>query len=156
MKKRNIKSLKIFIISALIIILLLVLFFPYQSLNSNSNNVCIRSKCFKAELAETSEKHQKGLMFREYLDQNAGMLFIFEEEEIYPFWMKNTLIPLDIIWINKDKEIIYIEENVPPCKADPCLSYSPNKEALYVLETNANLAEKYSFKEGDKITTIIE
>ena len=91
-------------------------------------------------------------MNRESLNQNAGMLFIFQEEGVYPFWMKNTLIPLDIIWINKDKKIIHIEKNVQPCKAGPCPSYSPEKQALYVLEINTGLSERYSFKEGNEVT----
>ena len=65
---------------------------------------------------------KNGLMFRENMDSDRGMLFIFEKEGEYPFWMKNTLIPLDIIWINKDKEVVFISENAQPCEeGKPCL-----------------------------------
>ena len=54
-------------------------------------------------------------MFRESLNENSGMLFIFPKEDFHNFWMKNTLIPLDIIWINSAKEIVFIENNAQPC-----------------------------------------
>jgi uncharacterized membrane protein (UPF0127 family) len=68
------------------------------------------------------------------------MLFIFEEERIYPFWMKNTLIPLDMIWIDKNGKIIDIQI-AEPCTQDPCRSYTPSGSGLYVLELNAGRAK---------------
>ena len=76
-------------------------------------------------------------MFRESL--NRGMLFVFETQDIYPSWMKNTLIPLYIIWIDKDFKVVHIEHAVP-CN-DTCPSYVPEKKALYVLEANAGFAD---------------
>ena len=74
-------------------------------------------------------------MYRTKLDASAGMLFVFEEEKIYPFWMKNTPLPLDIIWINADKKIVDTVA-APPCYEDPCTSFIPEAKALYVLEVN--------------------
>ncbi len=92
-------------------------------------------------------------MFREKLDLDKGMLFIFEEEGEYSFWMKNTLIPLDIIWINKAKEVVFISGNTQPCQEEySCSSINPGKNAKYVLEINAGIAEKIGLKVGDKIT----
>ena len=68
-----------------------------------------------AELAITVEQRIRGLMFREKLNFDQGMLFVFEEENIQSFWMKNCLIYLDIIWLDKDKRIIHMETAVPPC-----------------------------------------
>ena len=65
--------------------------------------------------------------------------------------MKNTLIPLDIIWINEDLEVVDIHHNAQPCGSEDCNSIIPSKEALYVLEINAGLAERYNLKLGDKI-----
>src|SRR3989344_4541488 len=71
------------------------------------------------EIADDNEERMKGLMFRERLDENAGMLFVFEDEQYQAFWMKNTLIPLDIIFIGKNLEIVDIE-NAVPCKTGDC------------------------------------
>ena len=84
-------------------------------------------------------------MFREYLDEKSGMLFIFPEDGEYGFWMKNTLIPLDMIWIDKDMKIIDIQ-TAEPCTAEPCPSHTPSGDARYVLEVNANASEKFGFK----------
>ena len=88
-------------------------------------------------------------MNRDHLDQDAGMLFIFEEEDIYPFWMKNTLIPLDIIWLNKEKEVVFISHNTPPCKTEQCPSYNPKNNAKYVFEINSGTARDIGLEEGN-------
>ena len=113
---------------------------------SMSKKVCIAEKCFKVEIADTLEKRAQGLMNRESIDKSKGMLFVFEKEDFYSFWMKNTLIPLDIIWIDKNKEAVHIERNVPPCKTEKCPSYKPRQKAMYVLEVNPNSGIKI----GDK------
>ena len=110
--------------------------------NLNTNRACINNNCFDVEIAETSAERMKGLMNRESLDENSGMFFIFDKEKEYSFWMKNTLIPLDIIWLNKDMEIVHIEKNVQPCEEDPCQRYTPSKPAKYVLELNAGQVDK--------------
>ena len=94
------------------------------------------------EIADNIEKITHGLMFREELAENAGMFFIYPEEKELHFWMKNTLIPLDIIFINKDFEILNIEK-AEPCKSDPCPSYSSDGMAQYVLEINQSLGLEY-------------
>ena len=90
-------------------------------------------------------------MFREELDSNEGMLFIFNDEAAYSFWMKNTLIPLDIIWLNRGKEVVFISKNVQLCENDSCPLISSNKKALYVLELNAGMADKIGLNVGDKM-----
>lgn len=112
--------------------------------------VCIKNSCFSVELAETQSQRQYGLMNREDLDPEKGMLFVFEKEGNYSFWMKNTLIPLDIIWINSSREIVHIERNAQPCTSDYCPSFDPGKNASYVLEINGGLSEKYGINTGDK------
>ena len=93
------------------------------------------------EIADDNEERMQGLMFRENLDENEGMFFIFENESYQTFWMKNTLIPLDIIFIDKNFEIIDIK-NAVPCKEDPCQFYKSSKPAKYVLEVNSNFTIK--------------
>lgn len=89
------------------------------------------------ETAATTFERGKGLMYRESLGENNGMLFVYTEPTANKFWMKNMLIPLDMIFINSEYEIIYIVEDAQPCEADPCEKYGPDSEYSYVLEVNA-------------------
>src|SRR6185295_13902305 len=86
----------------------------------------------EAELADTIPKRTTGLMFRESLPPNHGMLFTFPEEQEWSFWMKNTRMPLDIIWLDKTKKIVHVERNVPICTRtdDGCPNYQPPKPAM--------------------------
>ncbi len=110
----------------------------------------------KVVVAKTEEEIARGLMFRENLEQDKGMLFIFQEEGEYSFWMKNTLIPLDIIWINKNKEVVFISGNTQPCKEYACPDIDPAKNAKYVLEINGNISKNIGLKVGDIINLKIE
>jgi len=101
----------------------------------------------KVDIADTPLKQAKGLMFRKSLPENEGMLFIFDKEDYYGFWMMNTSIPLDIIWINRDMEIVHIERNVQPCGI-LCPVYKPNEKAKYVLEVNTGFTDRYSVDVG--------
>ena len=103
------------------------------------------------EIADDNNKRMNGLMFRENLDKNSGMLFVFDDEDYQTFWMKNTLIPLDIIFISKDMEIVDIIY-ANPCKENPCRLYSSSKPAKYVLEVNSNFTIRNSIKIDDKIS----
>lgn len=113
--------------------------------------VCFKSNCFDVELALTPKERSKGLMLRDKMPETKGMLFVFEEEGKHPFWMKNTFIPLDLIWISKDKEIVFISKDNRPCLMDSCPLIYPQREALYVLEVNAGIVDNTGIKAGDKI-----
>jgi uncharacterized membrane protein (UPF0127 family) len=104
-----------------------------------------------AELAVSEAERARGLMFREKLLPDQGMLFVFEKEGAYAFWMKNTLIPLDMLWLDRDRQIVQIERNVPPCKADPCPSYGGARPGLYVLELPAGAADRFGLKVTDRL-----
>jgi len=107
----------------------------------------------QAELADTTQKRATGLMFRESLPANHGMLFTFFEEQEWSFWMKNTRIPLDIIWMNKGKRIVHVERNVPVCTRtdDSCPNYQPNMPAMYVLELEAGTADLLKLQRGVRL-----
>lgn len=142
----------LFLFFVIILIFLAVLFFlKYNGNDKNMNfeKVCINGECFGVEVAKTREERRKGLMGRESLAENTGMLFIFDKEGFHSFWMKNTKIPLDIIWIGEDNRIVHIEKNVPPCESDTCPSYKPAKKAKYALEISGSLADKLGIKIGD-------
>ena len=76
------------------------------------------------------------------------MIFLFGEDGVYPFWMKNTIIPLDMIWVDTAHKVVSVQHDVPPCKADPCPSYPPTGAARYVLETAAGVAKKHRLEAG--------
>ena len=104
-----------------------------------------------AEVADTPAKRARGLMFLDRLAPDRGMLFIFEESGEWSFWMKNTKIALDILWLGRDKGIVYIEENVPGCRQDPCPEYKSNKKALYALELPAGTVKREQLARGMKL-----
>jgi uncharacterized membrane protein (UPF0127 family) len=107
-----------------------------------------------AELADTPRKRARGLMFREHLDKDRGMLFTFPDSQPWTIWMKNTKIPLDLIWLNRKKTIIHIEPNVPGCRSagNDCQQYQPNSPAFFVLELSAGTAERLHLKKGTPLT----
>ena len=118
---------------------------------SSQGKVCFGEHCFYVELATSSEQHALGLMFRKNLDLDRGMLFIFQEEKEHSFWMKNMSIALDIIWINNDKEVVFIEKEAQPCDKYTCKVINPREKALYVLEINAGISEEIKLKPGDRL-----
>lgn len=103
------------------------------------------------ETVADDELRAQGLMFRDHLDPAAGMLFFFPREGEYPFWMKNTRIPLDIIWIDAGRRIAHIKHDVPPCVTVECPSYAPNAQAQYVLEVAGGGAKRHGLKVGDQL-----
>lgn len=101
------------------------------------------------ELAKTEYETQTGLMYRESMGEKQGMLFVFPESSIHSFYMKNTQIPLDIIFIDDSSQIASFQENTEPFNEKGLSSKVPIK---YVLEVNAGLTEKWSLEVGDRIT----
>jgi len=151
---------RLYLLSVVVIIILFAAFFAISLLppfsrerggSARDIDVCIRDSCFSVELALTPEQRALGLMHRESMDVGSGMLFVYDQEAIYSFWMKNTLITLDIIWINEDNEIVFISKNTQPCQSDSCPTINPGKEAMYVLEINGGLSERLGFAEGDEV-----
>ncbi|RMD66362.1 DUF192 domain-containing protein [Candidatus Pacearchaeota archaeon] len=123
-------------------------------LNFSEARVCFHSSnCLNVALARTPEQRRKGLMFVESLPRNAGMLFVFERSAKHGFWMKNTLLALDIIWINSSLDVVDFK-TAEPCKSEQCKIYYPNSEAKYVVEASAGFAAKANLKLGDKARVI--
>lgn len=139
-----------------ILIIFLLIFFIGCTLdhNKNLNEIYIGSGKnpvkINAEIADDNSERAKGLMFRKKLSENEGMLFVFDEERHQAFWMKNTLIPLDIIFIDENFEIVDIKYAVP-CSQDPCTIYNSAQPAKYVLEVNGNFTAKKGIRAGDKL-----
>lgn len=106
-------------------------------------------KEIEIEIAETSYETQTGLMYRNGMEENRGMLFIFKEESQHYFYMRNTRFPLDIIYINKNMEIVSAAKEAVPFDETSLPSKYP---VQYVLEVNGGMMEKWGVKEGDKIS----
>ncbi len=103
------------------------------------------------EVADTFDLRKRGLMFRPSLPEDRGMFFIFDREQPLNFWMKNTLITLDMVFIDANYKVINIVKNAPPCEQKECPSYSAAAKGQYVLEINGNASEKYGLAKGDKV-----
>ncbi|MDO5104728.1 DUF192 domain-containing protein [Capnocytophaga sp.] len=105
-------------------------------------------KTIDVEFADTPEETALGLMYRKSMQENQGMLFIFSDEEMRSFYMKNTEIPLDIIYLDKDKKVVSIAKNAKPFDETSLPSEAP---AMYVLEINGGLSDKWGIEKGDFI-----
>jgi uncharacterized membrane protein (UPF0127 family) len=112
--------------------------------------VCFDSKCLYLELAKTESQRAQGLMFRRTFAQDRGMLFIFPRDDMWGFWMKNTLIPLDIIWLDKDKKVVDMVERAQPFGGDNPPTFRPVYRSRYCLEVNAGFVKKNDIKVGDQ------
>ena len=154
---------KILIAYGLLVVVVIILAFAkfngttFFSGFGKSASAEIASQKFKIEIADDDKERQLGLSKRKSLNQDAGMLFIFPEKKKYSFWMKDTQIPLDIIFIN-DGKIVHIVKNAPPQagKQGTLPIYTSPADANQVLEINGGLSDKNKFKNGDtvKITGI--
>jgi uncharacterized protein len=106
----------------------------------------------QVEVAETDAERARGLMFRDSLDEREGMLFRFEVPRRYGFWMKNVRFPLDIIWLDATRRVVWIVERAAPCASDPCPMYVPGAEASYVVEVIGGFVAKHGVAPGDAVT----
>jgi uncharacterized protein len=108
----------------------------------------------RVEIVADDESRAQGLMYRDRLDPGKGMLFVFPRDDVFSFWMKNTRIPLDMIWIDANRRVAGLRENVPPCHVPDCPSYGPGVVARYVLEVGGGEAAKHNLKVGDVLQFI--
>ena len=156
MKLKKLKNYKfLFFVNVIIF----VLFFSYNTkacsnINFSKKDIFIIGKYnnqkikFRVEIADTDQKRKTGLQCRTKMELNEGMLFIWKTEDFRSFWMKNTSIPLDIIFFNKAYEIVDIFYNAKPFSIKSILS---KKKAKYVLELNKGVFDSYKFDLKDKI-----
>lgn len=108
-------------------------------------------KIFRLEIAQTDEERARGLMFRDDMKDDKGMLFIFEKEDIHSMWMLNMRFSIDILWLDEKGAVVWLYEDVSPCMRMPCPAYEPMVKARYVLELNAGTAKKNGLKVGSVI-----
>ena len=103
------------------------------------------------EVADTDRERSRGLMFRTRLGKDRGMLFVFDEPGQPGFWMKNTYLELDILFLSADGTIVDLFEELSPCPMDPCPSYAPRAPARYALEVAGGFVAHHAVRRGDRI-----
>lgn len=136
-------------IFALIIIFLLfsAIFLATNNKKQAINTVKIGETVINVQVASTDQEREQGLSGKESLADGQGLLFIFENEGYYGFWMKDMNFSIDIAWLDKNKKIIYIADNVSPASYPD--TFYPTSPSLYVLEVPAGFLEKMKIEIGD-------
>ena len=116
-----------------------------------TDRVTVGNTTVYAEAAYTPAEWEMGLMNRTYLNEDAGMLFIFPIQQQQSFWMKNMRIPLDIVFITADNHVLEIYASVPPCTSNPCTLYASSAPIKYALEVNSGFCARSGIASGDPV-----
>jgi uncharacterized membrane protein (UPF0127 family) len=127
----------------------LVILLLCTSCMAQEPHVTLKGERFSVEIADTQEEQALGLMFRDEMPEDHGMVFIFPAEGMRRFWMKNTRIPLDIFYFDSELKLVSVAENARPCRTQRCPSYPSAGPAQYVLELNAGKAAELEVRPGD-------
>lgn len=115
--------------------------------------IALHGHRYIVEIAQTDAQRARGLMFRSHMESNHGMLFIHDIEEPLAYWMKDTLIALDIFYFDSNRRLVSVAKRTPPCTlGDACPPYRSEGPAVYVLELNAGAADSLHVKKGDRLT----
>ena len=129
-----------------------------ESVEFPRGTILVDGNALEVQVADTSPRRTRGLMFQERLPYDQGMLFVFSESGAHSMWMLNMQFPLDMIWFDGDGRVVHIEENVPPCKSaletTTCTSTSPRGDALYILEVTAGYVKEFGITK-DSVLEII-
>lgn len=130
-----------------------------ESVEFPRGTVKLDSVVLEVQIADTDPRRVRGLMFQEQLPLDEGMLFVFDDANIRSIWMLNMQFPLDIIWIDDNNKVVFIEKNVPPCKTAletvTCPSYNGGSmDAKYVLEVTAGFVDEFKITTGSTLEII--
>lgn len=137
-------------------LLILISMLLCTSCFSGEPQVELKGQSFDVEVVTTPEKQALGLMFRDSLANDAGMLFVFPDSKVRSFWMKNTRIPLDIFYFDENLKLVNVSEDTKPCHVQQCPSYPSTGPARYVLELNAGKAAELGTRAGDELTLMLD
>lgn len=141
---------------ALVIVLLAVSvsvgYYLYEQ--SKPVKIMLAGVTLTVELATTPEEQQMGLSNRTSMPADQGMLFVFNQEAQWSFWMHQMNFPLDIIWFNANKQVVFIEQDLLPCTPQACPIFTPPVNAMYVLEVNAGFVKTNGVSIGDSFTFV--
>jgi uncharacterized membrane protein (UPF0127 family) len=125
---------------------------PLAACGKDGPYVELKGQRFTVEIAEDDASREHGLMDRTQMDDDHGMLFIFQDDAQRGFWMKNTKIPLDMIFLDADRKVVSVTHGAEPCVTERCPAYTSGAPARYVLELNAGQAAKLGLTSGDEMT----
>jgi uncharacterized membrane protein (UPF0127 family) len=122
--------------------------------HASGPSVSLDGHRFSIEIAADEASRERGLMFRETMPADHGMLFVFDRPDVRTFWMKNTHIPLDILYFDQNYKLVSVQRRVPPCldSGNNCPVYPSAGPAQYVLELNAGMADKLDVNPGDVLS----
>lgn len=130
----------------------LILAVHVAACTSATPTATLRGQTYELEVADNDAERARGLMYRDQLAADAGMLFLFERQGPQAFWMKNTRIPLDILYFDEDWRLVGWSLDTPPCSlGDRCPSYPSQAPAQFVLELNAGTARRIGAQLGDRL-----
>ncbi len=144
------QSMRRIILTAVLLGAVIIIFYVFGR-PRQPVQVCTADVCVNVEVVSGKKDTQRGLQGRQVLGRNKGMLFVFDRDDRYRFWMKDMKFPIDIIWLDHQERIVAIGENVPPCAADPCPVYTPPVNARYVLEVSAGFSRAHDLKPGVRV-----
>jgi len=140
------------IVGIIVLIMIMIpIYYPVQTSTESKRiiegSVTINGEILEVEISDEPDEKSRGLMFRESLSRDTGMLFLFDKEGFYSFWMMNVNFNLDIIWINSNGNVVHIERDLPSCFMS-CPTYAPRESARYVLELNSGVANELGLLVG--------
>ena len=119
---------------------------------ADDTSVTLKGHRFTVEQANDPATQQRGLMFRDSMPADHGMLFNFDHPAMQTFWMKNCRMPLDILYFDENYKLVSVQQRVPACRSEPCPTYPSEGPSKYVLELNAGVADKLGVKPGDVLS----
>ena len=129
-----------------------------ESVQFPKGTIKIDDIALQVQVADTEPRRVRGLMFQDQLPYDQGMIFVFDEVGIYSIWMLNMQFSLDMIWFDQNGNIIHIEKDVPPCKTAletmTCQSFTPDGQALYILEVTSGFVDKFHITKDSKLSII--
>ena len=135
--------------------ILLLFFVTFNSLAAQLFEIRaieLNDKLYQLEIADTNRRKTQGLMYRKTLDQSAGMLFVYNQPGDYRIWMKNTLIPLTVIWLDEQARIID-KKILQPCRSSNCPVSAASKPSKFIIELHPDEFDRY--KQGDQLPQIL-
>jgi len=119
---------------------------------TNTTRIRFGGETLTVELAKTATEQERGLSYRDSMPLDHGMLFVFDNEATVGFWMHEMRFPLDIIWFNSQRQVVYIQQNLEPCTPQNCPVFNPSIGAMYVLEVNAGFVKSHNVTLGQTFT----
>jgi hypothetical protein len=129
-----------------------------ESVEFPRGTILIDDVPLQVQVADTAPRRVRGLMFQDQLPYDQGMIFVFDKEGIHSLWMLNMQFSLDMIWFDKDGNVIHIEKNIPPCKTAletmTCQSITPDGESIYILEVTSGFVDKFKITPDSKLKII--